>query len=58
MSAEYRMNHSDSELSEGKNEKLAQLHLFFHPEDPGELQSTEVCSLISVVSMQQAGDHK
>lgn len=45
MSIEYRMNHNHSELSEGKNEKLAQLHLFFHPQDTGELQSTKVSSL-------------
>lgn len=40
MSIGYRMNHS--ELSEGKNGKLAQLHLFFHAQDSGELQSTQV----------------
>lgn len=44
MSIEYRMSHSHSELLVGKN-KLAQLHLFFHAQDSGELQSTEVLSL-------------
>ena len=45
MSIEYRVNYSHSELSEGKNEKLAQLHLFFHPQDSGELQSKKGHSL-------------
>lgn len=44
MSIEGEMNHSHSELSERKNEKLAQLYLFFHPQDSGELQSTKVFS--------------
>lgn len=45
VSIEYRMNHSHNELSEGTKEKLAQLHLVFHPQDSGELQSTEVLFL-------------
>lgn len=59
MSMEYRMNHSHSQLSQEKNENLAQLHLFFPSTGLWEAQvNKSTLSLISVVSMQEAGDRK
>lgn len=58
MSIDYRLKLNHREQSEGKNGKLAQLYLFFHPQDSVQPQPSKVCSWIAVVSMQEASGHK